>query len=92
LAATTWRRAFVVSVKNLASKLPDSYVQSLAIITSMIAEKLVLDSSDFELRKIFIKVRNGEVFRRVAEAARRAPKARGRPELIRVHLRMMDDR
>jgi hypothetical protein len=45
LAATTWRRAFVVSVGNLASKLPDSCVQSPAIITSMIAEKLVLDSS-----------------------------------------------
>jgi hypothetical protein len=41
-----WRRAFVVSVGNLASKLPDSCVQSPAIITSMIAEKLVLDSSD----------------------------------------------
>jgi hypothetical protein len=32
-----WRRAFVVSVGNLASKLPDSCVQSSAIITSMIA-------------------------------------------------------
>jgi hypothetical protein len=46
LAATTWRRAFAVSVGNLASKLPDSCVQSPAIITSMTAEKLVLDSSD----------------------------------------------
>jgi hypothetical protein len=46
LAATTWRRAFVMFVGNLASKLPDSYVQSPAIITSMIAGKIVLDSSD----------------------------------------------
>jgi hypothetical protein len=46
LAATTWRRAFVMFVGNLAFNLPDSYVQSLAIITSMIAEKIVLDSSD----------------------------------------------
>jgi hypothetical protein len=45
-AATTWRRAFVMFVGNLASKLPDSYVQSPAIITSMIAGKIVLDSSD----------------------------------------------
>jgi hypothetical protein len=44
-----WRRAFVVSVGNLASKLPDSCVQSSAIITSMIAVKLVLDSSVFQL-------------------------------------------
>jgi hypothetical protein len=47
LAATTWRRAFVVFVGNLAPKLPDSCVQSPAIITSMITEKLVLDSSEF---------------------------------------------
>jgi hypothetical protein len=50
LAATAWRRAFVVSVGNLASKLPDSCVQSPAIITSMIEEKLVLDSSDSKFK------------------------------------------
>jgi hypothetical protein len=32
-------------VGNLAFKLPDSCIQSPAIITSMIAEKIVLDSS-----------------------------------------------
>jgi hypothetical protein len=36
-------------VGNLPFKLPDSCVQSPAIITSMIAEKIVLDSSDFQL-------------------------------------------
>jgi hypothetical protein len=52
LAATTWRRAFVMFVGNLAFKLTDSYVQSLAIITSMIAVKLVLDSSGLGPTKI----------------------------------------
>jgi hypothetical protein len=43
-----WRRAFGLVVGNLAFKLPDSYVQSPAIITSMITKKIVLDSSDDE--------------------------------------------
>jgi len=45
LSAAMRRRAFAPFVGNLAPKLPDSYVQSPAIITSIIAEKIILDSS-----------------------------------------------
>jgi hypothetical protein len=45
LAATTWRRAFVVVPGNLVSKLSNSCLQSPVITTLSIAGKIVLDSS-----------------------------------------------
>jgi hypothetical protein len=46
LAATTWRRAFVVVPGNLVSKPSDSCPQSPVIATVSIAGKIVLDSSE----------------------------------------------
>jgi hypothetical protein len=46
LAATTWRRAFVVIPGNLVSKPSNSCPQSSVIATVSIAGKIVLDSSD----------------------------------------------
>jgi hypothetical protein len=46
LAATTWRRAFVVVPGNLVSKPSDLCLQSPVIATVSIAGKIVLGSSD----------------------------------------------
>jgi hypothetical protein len=46
LAATTWRRAFVVVSGNLISRLSKSHHQSRVVATSSAAGKIVLDSSD----------------------------------------------
>ncbi len=54
LAATTWRRAFVVVSGGLASKSSDSCPQSSVIVTVSIPGKIVLDSSDSKLKTYFI--------------------------------------